>query len=426
MSGRIRDKELLMRTFLSKRGTWLILGTALLLTIPALSRAQGQQAASKEDLVKAMNASDTRLRALFTSEEAEKGDEKHARVAAHWYLYRLTIRAYLTPATTATGPNGAEKLQREFHDKVSDFMDRRSYTSRRDRFRKMFGAELVKAMKEDILSRDPKTEATLIIHAAAMLPTMAMLRDDTVNNYLAELTKDDKSRVVQMYAVKALREVMPVPTQPDVDDVVKMPDFLKAKWRDVKTVDALRGFIEKPMDTKGMTVEEIRALTYIRREAITSLAQAKSPAVAAIPKKKMVAAPEGPVAYTLLNVLAGNVTPPPTLQEKVEAALGVCAFKYPNMADYDPQLGIYLVGRTIEDFVKDYNKDWINFTAVGGTKKLPYVAYKVDARRLKAGLKELGANTPTAHVKAAKALESAAGTPILDKIIDNYKQPDQA
>jgi hypothetical protein len=86
------------------------------------------------------------------------------------------------------------------------------------------------------------------------------------------------------------------------------------------------------------------------------------------------------------------------------------------MPEYEPQLGIYLIGRTLDEFVSDYNTDWVNFAKVGAGKKLPHMAFAGDARRWKAGLKELSANTPNPTGKAARELE-AATTPILDKIM---------
>jgi hypothetical protein len=113
-------------------------------------------------------------------------------------------------------------------------------------------------------------------------------------------------------------------------------------------------------------------------------------------------------------VLAGNLQPPPSLQEKVEAALGLCAMKYPNMPDYEPQVAIFLIGKTLDEFVFEYNKDHANFAVA---KKPSYVAFVGDARRFKAGFKDLAANTPGANpsAKVAKDMESKA-MPIVDKI----------
>jgi hypothetical protein len=404
-----------MRKSVFVRSAWLLLVTAIFLAAPALGRTQGQLAADV-DLKKAFNASSDQLRALYSGEQAAtKADKKHAEAAAQWYLYRLTIKAYLTEAPTPIAPNGAQKLQKEFHDKVTDIMYKNA-VGKNGEFRKLFAAALVSSMKNVLADRDLKTDPTTIIHAVEMLPDMARLKQDEISNYLCELAKDAKNPVLQLHALKALKETMPIAIQPDPEDFAGVNAYNARKVRDVKNVDALRQYIERPVNTAGMSPEEYKAVIFIRREAIIALAQAGAPAVIATPNKKMVQPPEGAAAHTLLNVLAGNLQRPPTLQEKVEAALGLCSMKYPNMPEYEPQLGIYLIGKTLDEFVAEYSTDWVNFAKVGAGKKLPHMAFAGDARRWKAGLKELSANTPNPTGKAARELE-AATTPILDKIM---------
>ena len=394
------------------RGPWLLLGGAMLLAAPLFGRTQ-EQLAAKEDLKRAFDASEARLKQLISGEEpATKADKKHADAAAQWYLYRFTIKHHVTP--TATLPNPVDKLHKDLESKVTDLM-RKDYVKNNAEFRKLFGIALVESMKSVLGTRDIKAEPSTVIHVAQMLPDMARLKQDEVSAYLCELAKDEKNPVMQLYAVKAIKETMPVVLQPDPDDFAGVNQHNARKARDIKNVDTLRQFIERPVDTKGMTSEEIKAVIFLRREAIISLALAGSPAVVAIPNKKMAVPPEGAAAHTLLNVLAGTLQPPATVSEKVEAALGLCNMKYPNMPEYEPQIAIYFIAKALDEFAVDYSKDWVNFTAAGANKKLPYLAYMGDAKRLKAGLKELSANTPNPHSKAAKELEAAA-LPVLEKI----------
>src|SRR5438132_9418261 len=85
---------------------------------------------------------------------------------------------------------------------------------------------------------------------------------------------------------------------------------------------------------------------------------ARVPAVSAIdPKNKI----EGHVALGLVKVLAKKVQPEPSIQERVEATIGVCQFtKY--VEQYDPKIGIYLVGETLADLVGEYKTDYNNIT----------------------------------------------------------------
>jgi hypothetical protein len=407
-------KESPVRKSALVRGSWLLLGAAIFMAASAVGRSQ-EQLAGKAELEKSLRDSEARLRELFSgNDSATKADKKHADAAAQWFLYRLTIKAYLTP--TKDNPNPVERMHDEFHKKVAELMDKKNKDEKVE-FRKLFAAAVVGSMKNVLASREFKTDPSTVIHAMQMLPDMARLKQDEVSAYLCELAKDDKNPVVQLYAIKALKETMPVVLQPDADDFAGVNQHNARKARDIKNVDALKQIIERPVNVTGMTPEEIKAVIFIRREAIISLAQAGAPAVVAVPNKKMAASPEGAAAHTLMNVLAGNLQPPATLQEKVEAALGLCSMKYPNMPEYEPQVAVYLVGRTLNEFVTDYGKDWANFTAGGAGKRLPYLPYMGDAKRFKAALKELSANTPSPYAKTAKELEAKAVEKILDKII---------
>lgn len=410
------------------RGSFLLLGTAIVLAIPDFAQTQEKQLAVKEDLKRAFDASYTPLAGLVSGEQtATKADKKHADAAAQWYLYRFTIQYYVTPTTTLKAP--IDVLHREFHDKINDLTNENNVRKNAE-YRKLFGASLVSSMKRVLESRDMKNDPSTIICVCEMLPDMARLKQDEVSAYLCELAKDGTNPAVQLYALKALKKTMPVALQTDPDDPAQNEAtniYNARKVRDVKNVDTLRQFIERPVNTAAMTPDEVKALIFVRREAIISLAQAGSPAVIATPNKKMQVQPQGAAAHTLLNVLAGNLQPPVTLPEKVEAALGLCAMKYPNMPEYEPQVAIYLIGKTLDEFVIDYQKDWVNFNAVAAGRKLPYLPYLGDAKRWQTGLKELSANTPNPAAKSAKALQEAAA-PVLTAIIgtakDKYQNPE--
>lgn len=403
------------------RGLFGLFGVAVVLALPAPAKAQGQLS-SKEELGRLYDASDARLREIFSGNGDPSGpaDKKHADAIAKWFLYRLTIKQLMTPTPTLRDPLG--KLQGDFHGKITDLMDPRNGENKRE-FRKLFAAALVENMKHVLHGRDLKSDPSTVIWALEMLPEMARLNDDAVFAYVCELAKDDAKPVVQLHAFKALKLAMPIAIQQHPEDPQKfelLNIYNTRKKSDLRNVEVLQKFIERPFDTKGMGPDEINAIRFIRREAISSLAQAGSPAVAAIvlPKQKA-QPPQGAVAHTLANVAAGNLQPSPSLQEKVEAALGLCGMKYPQMPEYEPQVAIYLVGKTLDEFVSDYQRDWDNFAAVGAGKKLPYVPYLVDAKRLKAGLKEMATNTPPPHQKAAKELEARA-EPILSVIEAKY------
>jgi hypothetical protein len=261
-------------------------------------------------------------------------------------------------------------------------------------------------MKE-VLARDIKTDQATVINGAMMLPTMAKLKQDQVSDYLIELVKVSNTHdAVRLYALKGLKEAMPITIQPGDDLDLKDTAQNDKRKRDTEVVEALTNYIERPVTVAGMSAEEVDAVRYIRREAIISLAQAGAPAVLAVNKKQAKKdILQGAVAPTLLKVLAGrDIKPPPSLQEKIEAALGLCALKHPNMPEYNPSLATYLIGRTIVDLVDDYNRDLANIGVLGKNRRLPYIAYRTDARRLGDALTEFAKHANTPQTKILKDL----------------------
>jgi hypothetical protein len=388
---------------------WLYLGLGIILATPADGWTQ-QLGGTKESLYKAFRENSKRRDKLFSGEEPATADDKSAlkiaEAAANWYIYRLT---HVT--------ENPLDVQKEFSSEVEKMMgktfDKKVKNNRE--FINMFGPALVSSMKE-VLARDVKKNQATVINAATMLPTMAKLKQDTVSDYLIELVNDSNTHdVVRLYALKGLKEAMPITIQPGDDlDLTDAAQNLK-RSRDVKLVTALTKYIEgieRSASEAGMSAEELDAVRYIRREAIISLAHAGAPAVLAVPMKVgKKPAPDGMVAPTLLKVLAGSLKPPPSLQEKIEAALGLCAMKHPNMPEYDPSVATYLIGQTIVEFVDHYNKDWENIAAIGAGRRIPSIAYRTEAKRLRDGLADFAKN---GNLKSKELKEVAY--PILDSM----------
>jgi len=265
-----------------------------------------------------------------------------------------------------------------------------------------------------------------------MLPTMVKLKQDKVTDYLIELVNDGKTHdIVRLYALKGLKELMPITIQPgdnDLDLTDKAQN--RKRSRDTELVKALTTYIERPVDVAGMSAEEVDAVSYIRREAIISLAHAGAPAVLAVPMKSKKEkgkkpAPEGMVAPTLLKVLNGDLQPPSGLHEKIEAALGLCAMKHPNMPEYDPTVATYLIGRTLVEFLERYNKELDKIAITGSGRKLPSIGYRTEATRLRDALNDFAKNGNAKSALLQKAanliLESMTPKGSLYAPIDNAR-----
>jgi hypothetical protein len=222
-----------------------------------------------------------------------------------------------------------------------------------------------------------------------MLQTMAKFKQENIGDYLVALvSKNETHPIIRLYAIKALREYLPITSYDENANFFSKP-LLAKKKADLKYVEPLTTFIERNVKTDHLPGDEAATVNYIRREAIITLAQADVPAVIAFEKPlkidgKLVQV-EGLVAPTLLKVLAnGALNPPPSLQEKIEAVVGLTHMKFNNMPEYNPDLATYLIGRTLVEFMAEYNKDLNNF--VGANRKVPVIAWRSESRRLDAAL----------------------------------------
>lgn len=381
---------------------------ALAFTLAAIANLAAQPLSSEKDLSAAWNENSKRLRALVSGDEkAKKGDKadmKVAEAAARWYIYRITLRSSATYTP--------QKVLDEFNRDIESMMGKNISTGKQKEnraFIDMFGPALVESMKE-VLKRDIKKEPATVVQAAMMLQTMGKLKQEDIGAYLAELTKGTGTHdAVRVYAIKGIKESFPIAPVTDKVNIFNRA-VLDRMHAETKQVDALVHYIERPIKVKGMTAEEIAVLRYLRREAIVALAQAGAPAVVAAEKpqkidKEMVQH-KGLVAPTLMKVLANNLQPEATLQEKIEAAIGLCQMKYTDMPEYNAEIGVYLTGRMLHEFMTEYATDFANFTAATG-KKVPYIAWKTESLRIKAALAELKKNTKDA-AKAAGEAETKA------------------
>lgn len=417
-----------MRVYLSRARLSVCL--ALLAIVPATTLGQGQQG-DKKGLEAAF---DSKTRARFKDlidgdvQPNLKTDAAIAKAAAEYYIYRITHRASFNDKTFTAGT-----VQKEFDDKMVEIMTlkpiEKTVKKNRDFVNKLLSPALAKAMK-DVLDVNAVAKApATVIDAGIMFASMARLKDAAVTEFLAGLINDKATHdVLRLYALKGLKESMPIVVQQDPETVLNLGNAAQnaERSRDAKAVTALTGYIERNVNVAGMSLEEAEGIRYIRREAIISLAHAGAPAVLALNTKQVKGGKlDGPVAPTLLMVCTGAVNPPPSMQERIEAAIGLAIMKHPNMDEYDANTAVYLVGKTIVDFVDDYNRDLGKIAAIGAGRKLPLIAYRTDAKRLKEALIEFDRNAKGTKAGDLKAIAA----PLLDSLLaatatTPFPQPD--
>lgn len=332
-------------------------------------------------------------------------DKKLLDTFAQYAVYRVTWDAVQAKR------GGLAEVARDLEAQVAKLKD--------PAFLKLFSDRVIACLGE-VLSLDPKDNRVSVVGAAMLLPVYAKARDDGFGDYLAKLLTDEKQHLaVRLYAVKALREYFPARAHHPADE----PGDKKLQERiarDRGRVQALLTFLGRKWDgTPGVTPEAAR---FIRREALATLARVDAPAMRAVKGKV-----DTPAAYALLTVLApgkAGLRPPPSLSEKCEAAVGVCNLLGAKenkvgmnlIEEYQPDVGVYLVGQFLVEFTKEYIKDYQVFGGKAKEGKVPMLPWKVEATRLEQGLKTLLETTKESPVAPKLAALLKQSTPILEGI----------
>jgi hypothetical protein len=375
-----------LRLFSLFAGVGLVLGSAGFL--------KAQQPIEKKELEKLERDFESSWRKLNSGDAAANAKDKNvAEAQAKWFIYRIAVPGF-----------DMAKVHKEFEYNMGTTLEAK-LKNKNKVYLDLYAPALATALGHVLEINPVQSQPTTAVNAAMMLSTMAKLKHKATSDLLIKLIQDEKDvhDAIRLYAFRAMREAMPIRIQLDPAHAINPEEFTNAAQNaqralDAQNVDTLTKFIERPATITGMTQQQIDAVRYIRREAIIALAQSGAPAVNALAENKPQKRPEVTKAFvapTLMKVLVkGQLRPEPSIQEKIEAALGLCAMKYPNMPEYNAHLGVYLVGTAVLDFANEYNKDHTNFSVTGPTKKLPYLQFKGEAIRLKAGLAELIKNMP--------------------------------
>ena len=385
-------------------------GLALLVSFALLGGAPGQQLSRDEDEQQFGRMAFQFREKMVTGQEPVP--EKTLELASRYYVLRVT-------SVQAVADNNymLTKVLKEFEYMAANVV--RNSKTNRDVVAK-FAPKLIDRFKEVFaLKFDPNRVA--IVNAALMLPHLATFKNDDVGDYLASLIGDDKIHdAIRVHAAKGMVEYFPAKAFTKFDKGDKAT--LEKKKRDKDRIDALLKYVNRPMPKPAPTdTLQIEALRYVRREVVTALAATGVPAVTAY-KGNL----EAPVAAGLVKVLAKKVQPEPSIHERVEAAIGVCQFtKYVD--EYDPKIGIYLVGETLSDLFGEYKRDFANISLKGKERRPTYVAWKIQSKRLEYAMKELIENTRgTPSAKTAQdlanltfpMLKAMANSETLDRDVD--------
>jgi hypothetical protein len=315
---------------------------------------------------------------------------KKIQAVAEWLAY-----------TIATPPYNGELVPRE--DKTPAFVDRSmaAHFSEAERFADLpvssgnfgkisveqaeYGAEFGKAIaKTTKVVLDNSARPIERINAVRLIAVTARLPAPDLADPLVDIVNNTKiSDAEKLYAFQGLKNLM------EQTDLV---DPAKHVVRDVnqlaKIAKALSDYITQnrnPRDDRERAVIE-----YVRRHAVTALAALKD-GVYRKPNRDLIYRP----SWTLMRVIGNDpsISPPFTVQEKVEAIVGFCQMK--NDPEMNLDVAAYMVAVAplptasgtvlggLVEFARAANQDVLRANKEG---TLPAVHWKVSAARMSLAL----------------------------------------
>jgi len=329
-------------------------------------------------------------------------DDRVLDTAAAYFVYRTTWTDLQTDRKTFPLLANA----RELGDQVKD--NALPNAGKNQEFMKKWTKRMADAFGEVFAFKLPDNRVS-VVNAALLLPIYARTRHEDFSGFLEKLITNEKQHdVIKLYALKALREYPPATPMKASDD--PSDKALQARLaRDTARIESVLKFLDRKWDAMDPAVA-----SYLRREAVQTLAGSQVPALAV--QKGKVKVPVAPVLVQALLSEKEDAGLRPSLKAtklsvRGEAALGVCRMNTKWVEGYQPEVGLYLLGRFLVDFVNEYRGDYANF---GGRKfkkdeqrPVPLLPWKREADRLSKALDELPANLRDDSPSYAKAVAMA-------------------
>ncbi len=400
-----------MLSYRVRGGFVLVLG--LLTVACGAGRAAAQEGLGNEKALKAAFNNFRLTNLLSGADKYTPADKDVSKTAAELFVYQFTWRDYYRPKPLRT----PQQLLRDFHDRMKQAGE---LAPGNRVFMDVFSRDLIDAVKYAMKSLKVAEQRQQCVNIAQMLSMLALCKNEQVGDFLTEVVADSKQHpLYRFYAVRGLREFFPVYQVTGKDDLTsKIVQDKRA--RALQRVGAVQAYIFQKWEFTPGVKEELDAVIYQRREGVRTLAQAEVPAVE-VEKNALGAAikVEGAVAVSLMKVLMKDgLTPPASLAERAEAAIGVCKLKVQNQDVYRSDLAVVLVGQLLLDFTEQYVVD---YNAAVSTKKIPLLPWRVYAERLTEALKDFQKYSPRENETQRKTVDQikelvAKVTPLLDSV----------
>ena len=321
---------------------------------------------------------------------------------AQYWVYRVTWPSVLEAKVDPAKLDPMLQHLKDFNGHIKRIVDAKAQTQD-PAFANAYSPVLVTRFRE-LTNMNVVANPRALSIGLQMLPALAKLQTEGISDYLVELIDPDKGKhdVVKLWAIRALREYMPVETwgEPFDSTLLQNKPKMARKKGDEARIDVLTRFILRPLPANA-TAEEIGAYRYLRKEALETLGMAGAPAVAAIGALGKV---DGPVAPLLVQVLIPkNLMPETTLLERNEAALGLCNMNPKALEKYEPAAAYHYIGSTLAELGTAYNADFPNFVKTDDTRRPPPLPWRITMKRWEQAAGKLVKNSN--KDKRAAALE---------------------
>jgi hypothetical protein len=350
----------------------------------------------------------SRLRALKDGKQAVSEEDKAIlKQAAAFQLHRLTQNKYWKKPPPE-GRTLDELLEQDIFQNIPVPTEDKPLNTEQQKYMAavadaFLGSKLDGPLDEALRNPEPIVR----VNAARILARIAESGQEKAAEEMLKILKDKKqSDAVKNWVFHGLEGLFNASYWAAAIPGGERPNhraFNNESLED-QSIQALVDFIlSKPSISPNASPDEIRGIQYVRRAAIRALATTRLPAI--IVKKQFVGTP---TALALTRVVANDgLTPPASLSERLEAALGLCKLKTNLVDGYQPDYAAHVVGLFLVDLANVFN----NAAPVSPGSIKPY-PWKLWAGNLLLALQGWKEGNPAAN--------SQSGV-YIDKLAEKYR-----
>lgn len=344
---------------------WIVVCTV---TVGALSAARQAQTQTLEEGWSALSAklsqANSRMQNFIRGNEKFTNDKAQVEavdVMAKRFAYGILLNPDMSK------PGQIKREMDDFDRNIGIFVKgHETLQGLSDTFR-----DKVRLRAKEMLDLDNRhAHAVHKIHNARLLAKVAVLGQPALADTFLEVLKDPKQNdAVRYYMLRGLSTLL-TEVQPGGKDPVLNPNQQK------QCAEALVEFLEQRKGPpKGAPQEQVEGFRLLRREAIHALAQIHIPSISDKVRPALV-----------LARFAGNderIQPPPRIDERVEAAIGLARMQSAKDKLYQPDYAAGQIAKCLGAFGQMVKSERANYQK---NERMMTRPWKIDATLLREAL----------------------------------------